>query len=180
MIKRKFIVGIVCGVFAVIFVLFFLYKGINVNQSSYKWESFDVPDEWHYCEQISLDSGTPSMQIDELPTSLSISIQNNSSNDVEFLFESISLQKMDESAQWLTWSSLTKSDEVGAEIQQFLSPGDSLEYDAKLSDLIPAELLTVGNYRLFLPFTYRTSDSNDTSKPLEISYGYTVSEIKIQ
>lgn len=58
---------------------------------------------------------------------------------------------MDESAQWLTWSSLTESDEVGAEIQKFLLPGDSLKYNAKLSDLIPAELLTVGNYRLFLP-----------------------------
>ena len=151
-----------------------------MNSSSYKWESFGVPDEWHYSEQISLDSGTPCMQIDELPTSLSISIQNNSSNDIEFLCESISLQKMDESAQWLTWSSLTESDEVGAEIQKFLSPGDSLEYNAKLSDLIPAELLTGGNYRLFLPFTYRFSESNDTSRPMEVSYGYTVSEIKIQ
>lgn len=180
MIKRKFIVGIVCGVFAAIFVLFFLHKEINVNSSSYEWESFDVPDEWHCCEQISLTSGTPFMQIDELPTSLSISIQNNSSNEVEFLFESISLQKMDESAQWLTWSSLTESYEVGAEIQRFLLPGDSLEYNAELSDLIPAELLTVGNYRLFLPFTYRSSESNDTGGPIEISYGYSVSEIKIQ
>jgi hypothetical protein len=180
MIKRKFIVGTVCGVFAVIFVLFFLYKEINVTSSSYKWESFDVPDEWHYCEKISLDSGIPFIQIDKLPTSLSISIQNNSSNDIEFLCESISLQKMDESAQWLTWSSLTESDEVGAEIQKFLLPGDSLKYNAKLSDLIPAELLTVGNYRLFLPFTYRSSESNDTIRPIEVSYGYTVSEIKIQ
>ena len=181
MLKRKFVVIFCsCGAFAVAFVLFFLYKEIDVSSISYKWESFDVSDDWHYCDQISLDSGISFMQIDDLPTSFSITIQNNSLDEVEFLCESISLQKMDESGQWLTWTSVTDSDEVGAEIQKFLSPGDGLEYNARLSDLIPAKLLSAGNYRLFLPFTYRTSEANDTSRPIEVSYGYTVSEIKIQ
>ena len=178
MFKQKYVVFVTLGAVAFAFVIFFLFKGLNT--SPYTWESFNIPNDWRYCDQISLNTDIPSIQIDDPPVCLSIAIQNNSSAEIEFLYESLSLQKMGESGKWLTWTSTAAFDEVGAEIQHFLSPGDSLDFSTNLSDLIPADLLTVGNYRLFFPFTYRAQESNSTGGKIDISYGYAVCEINIQ
>ena len=183
MLKRKSVVGIIfctLGIFAVGFGMLFPHKGLDENSSSYKWEPFNVPDDWHHCGQVSLDIDISFIQIDNLPESLPVTVQNNSTVEIDFLYESLSLQKLDEPEKWLMWTSTTATNAVGAEVQKFLAPGDSLNFDIRLSDLVPPGLLTVGDYRLFFQFTYRTSENNDTSGPIDISYGYVVCKINIQ
>lgn len=181
MFKQKSVVFVIfCTLGAVAFVVFFLSKGLNASSCSYTRESFNVSDDWRYCDQISLNTDISSIQINDPPVSLSITIQNNSSAEIEFLYESLSLQKMGESGKWLNWTSTTSFDEVGAEIQKYLSPGDSLDFSTNLSDLIPVDLLTVGSYRLFFPFTYRTQESDGTGGRIDISYGYAACDINMQ
>lgn len=169
-IKKKTLtrlLGVLISALGIVFVMTLFHQD---SSSNCIWEVYSVPENWVYFDDVLINTENSTFSVDD---PLFVTIRNESAFEIEFLPESISLQKKSADCAWMVRTSNSNQPSAGAEIQKFLLPGESIAFSIELSNLIPDNSFVEGTYRLFLPFTYQNAGNTDPRRgEVDISYGY--------